>query len=233
MVEYRLDFKTKKEDFEEDGRIKLSSLMYFCQEAATQHADIIGVGGDDLMKDNIVWILAKMKMRILSDFEEGKDYYLMTYPRTQKSRFCPRDYYLYDADGTLKAIGSAIWSLMDWTTRKIVKMELDFGGDLREDEAFPEGFEKIRIKDTEAAGEYVVSEKDIDANEHTNNCRYGDIATQASTIESIGDFVIQFSKETREKDVISLYREDLEDGQNICGKLDDGQTVFTARITTR
>lgn len=233
MVEHRIDFRTSEEDFNGNGQIKLSSLLYFCQEAATEHANILGIGGDDLMKDNIVWILAKMKLRILEDLAPDNDYYIMTYPRAQKSRFCPRDYYLYDESGNLKAVGSAIWSLMDWTTRKIVKVDLDFGGELREDEAFPEGFEKIRIKDAEAAGEYVVSAADIDANEHTNNCRYGDIASQASTIERIGDFVIQFSKETREKEIISLFREDVEDAQNICGKLADGQTVFLARMTTR
>lgn len=233
MVEHRKDFITSHCDFDGQGQIKLSSLLYFFQEAATEHADIIGVGGDALAKDNIVWILAKMKVRILQNLQPEQACYVMTYPRAQKSRFCPRDYYLYDSKGELVAIGSAIWSLMDWTTRKIVKMELNFGGEMREDEAFPEGFEKIRIKEGVPAGEYVIAPEDIDANEHTNNCVYGDIATQASTITEVGDFVIQYSKETREGEVISLFREETEAGQLICGKLEDDQTVFLARITTR
>lgn len=233
MVEYRKNIKTCNEDFYENGQIKLSSLFYFFQEAATEHADIIGVGGDALMKENIVWILAKMKLRILGDLKPGEEYYVMTYPRAQKSRFCPRDYYLYTTEGDLLAVGSAIWSLMDWTTRKIVKMTLDFGGDLREDEAFPEGFEKIRMKEPEAVGEYIVKAADIDVNEHTNNCVYGDIAAQASSVTEIGDFVIQYSKETREGDVIHLFREQTDDGEVIGGKLEDEQTVFLARITTR
>ena len=233
MVEYRRNVRTETTDFNDHGQIKLSSLLFFFQEAATEHADIIGVGGDALVKDNIVWVLAKMKARILQDIQPEQDYYVMTYPRDQKSRFYPRDYYLYNSEDELVAVGSAIWSLMDWTTRKIVKMELDFGGQMREDEAFPEGFEKIRVKNAEAVGEYVVSAADIDANEHTNNCVYGDIAMQASTITKVGDFVIQYSKETREGEVISLFREETEDGQLICGKLEDEQTVFLARITTR
>ncbi len=233
MVEHRKNVRTSKDDFYENGQIKLSSILYFFQEAATEHADLIGVGGDALMKDNIVWILAKMKLRILEDIMPDKDYYVMTYPRAQKSRFCPRDYYLYDGGGHLVAVGSAIWSLMDWTTRKIVKMDLNFGGELREDEAFPEGFEKIRMRDAVKIGEYTVGPEDIDANEHTNNCVYGDIAAQAATVTGIGDFVIQYSKETREGEVISLFREETEEGQMISGRLEDDQTVFTAKITSR
>lgn len=233
MVEHRKDFKTTAEDFDKNGQIKISSILYFFQEAATEHADIIGVGGDDLMKDNIVWILAKMKLRILENLKPDQDYYVMTYPRAQKSRFCPRDYYLYNGDGKMVAVGSAIWSLMDWTTRKIVKMDLNFGGDLREDEAFPEGIEKIRSKNAEPVGEYVVVSEDIDSNEHTNNCVYGDIAMRASTITEVGDFVIQYSKETREGETIHLFREEAEDGQRISGKLPDDQTVFQAKMTSR
>lgn len=233
MVEHRKNFRTEKKDFYDSGQVKLSSVLYFFQEAATEHAEIIGVGGDVLMKDNIVWILAKMKLRILSDIIPDSDYYVRTYPRAQKSRFCPRDYYMYDAQDQLVAVGSAIWSLMDWTTRKIVKVDLDFGGDLREDEAFPEGFEKIRVKEPVEAGEYLVVPQDIDDNEHTNNCVYGDIAMRASTITEVGDFVIQYSKETREGEKIFLYREEAEDGEFICGKLEDEQTVFLAKLTKR
>lgn len=233
MVEHRKDVRTVEKDFYENGQVKLSSLLYFFQEAATEHADIIGVGGDALAKDNIVWILAKMKLRILKAIEKDSDYYVMTYPRAQKSRFCPRDYYLYDSEDQLVAVGSAIWSLMDWTTRKIVKMTLDFGGDLREDEAFPEGFEKIRVKEPVEAGEYTIVPEDIDANEHTNNCVYADIAMKASTITEVKDFVIQYSKETREGETIRLFREEADDGQVISGKLDDDQTVFIAKLAKR
>ena len=231
MVEYRKGIRTEKEDFYESGQIKLSSLLFFFQEAATEHAEIIGVGGDDLMKDNIVWILAKMKLRIMNDIEPDCDYYVMTYPRAQKSRFCPRDYYLYNKDGKLMVVGSAMWSLMDWTTRKVVRAtDLDFGGTFREDEAFPEGFEKVRAKEPVYVMDYVVGPEDIDENEHTNNCRYADMVAMGSDISPIKEFVLQFSKETREGETISLCRENVDDGQVVIGKLPDDQTVFQAKI---
>jgi len=42
--------------------------------------------------------------------------------------------------------------------------------------------------------------------------------------------VIQFSKETKEGDVITLVREAADDCEIVGGKLGDGQTVFTARM---
>ena len=55
--------------------------------------------------------------------------------------------------------------------------------------------------------------------------------TIASDISPIREFVLQFSKETREGDTILLYTENLEDGQVVIGKLSDDQTVFQAKIT--
>lgn len=231
MLEYRLDIDVKESDFHEDGKVKLSSLLYFFQEAATAHANEIGIGRDTLLEKNVVWILAKMKVRILKPLEVGTGYYVMTYPRAVKSRFCPRDYYLYDKDDQLVVVGSAIWSLMDWTTRKVVRAtELDFGGTFREDEAFPEGFEKIRAKDPVHVKDYVVGPADIDENEHTNNCRYADMISLAAETEPINEFVIQFSKETREGETILLCTEKSADGEAVIGKLADEQVVFQAKI---
>ena len=234
MLEYRFDVNVTENDFYDDGSVKLSSLLFFFQEAATEHANEIGIGRDALLEKNLVWILAKMKVRILKDVEMGDGYYVMTYPRAVKSRFCPRDYYLYDKDDQLVAVGSGIWSLMDWTTRKVVRAtEIDFGGEFREDEAFPEGFEKIRIKNAVEVKEYTVTADDIDENEHTNNCRYADMINMATDISPVREFVIQFSKETREGEVIILAAEDDEDGQLIGGTLHDGQAVFSAKVTNR
>ena len=231
MLEYRLDVNVTENDFYDDGSVKLSSLLFFFQEAATQHADVIGVGRDILLERNVVWILAKMKVRILKALEVGDGYYVMTYPRAVKSRFCPRDYYLYDRNDELVAVGSAIWSLMDWTTRKVVRAtEIDFGGTFREDEAFPEGFEKIRVKEPVHVMDYIVGPDDIDENEHTNNCRYADMIAMASGISPINEFVLQFSKETVEGETILLCTEKADDGEVVIGKLSDDQTVFQAKI---
>ncbi len=232
MLEYRLDINITENDFNEDGSVKLSSLLFFCQEAATQHADVIGIGMDALLEKNIIWVLTKMKIRIVGEVAPGEGYYVMTYPRAVKSRFCPRDYYLYNPYGELVVVGSAMWSLVDWTTRKVMRAtEIDFGGTFREDEAFPEGFEKVRVKEPVHVMEYTVAESDMDANEHTNNCRYADMISMASDISPINEFVIQFSKETKAGDVISLAVENAEDGQFIIGKLPDEQTVFQAKVT--
>lgn len=233
MLEYKLDVEIKGTDFNEDGNIKLSSLLFFFQEAATQHADVIGIGMDALLEKNIIWVLTKMKVRITGKLTAGSGYYVMTYPRAVKSRFCPRDYYLYNSDDQLVAVGSGMWSLVDWTTRKVIRAtDVDFGGTFREDEAFPEGFEKVRMTEPEQVSEYTVRAEDIDANMHTNNCRYADMMNMAAAdVSEVKEFVIQFSKETKEGDVIKLFRETADDAQLVGGKLADGQTVFTARIT--
>lgn len=233
MLKHRVDFKTTEKDFNEKGNIKLSSLLYFCQEAATQHAELIGVGMDDLLKENIIWVVVKMKVRVLAKMMPDQDYYVMTYPRQQKSRYYPRDYYIFDKDGNQVAVGASIWSLVNWETRKMVRRDLPFGDDLREDESIPEGFEKIRMKDPADAGSYTVAETDIDANGHCNNCSYGDMVELVADTEGTNEFLIQFSKETKLSEMILLHRQDAEEGVMVSGSLPDGETVFLAKLTTK
>lgn len=233
MLKHRVDFKTTEKDFNEKGSIKLSSLLYFCQEAATQHAELIGVGMDELLKDNIIWVVVKMKVRILENMIPGEDYYVETYPRQQKSRYYPRDYYIFDEDGKQVAVGASIWSLVNWETRKMVRRDLPFGDDLREDESIPEGFEKIRMKEAADAGTYTVQETDIDTNGHCNNCSYGDMVELAADTDGTKEFLIQFSKETKLGDTILLHHQDAEDGMLVSGSLPDGETVFLAKVTTK
>lgn len=233
MLKHRLDFRTTTEDFNENGKIKLSSLLHFCQEVATEHADIIGIGMDELLKIDIIWVLVKMKLRILEDMYQDEDYYIVTYPRPQKSRYCPRDYYIYDKNDKLVVVGSSVWSLVNCVTRKMVRHELDFNGEFTTEIPFPEGFGKIRMKEPDVAGEYVVVEKDIDNNGHCNNCSYGDMVERVTDVKQVGEFLIQYSKETKLGETIQLHCQNTEDGQMISGTLADGETVFLTKLTTK
>lgn len=233
MLKHRLDFRTTSKDFNENGKIKLSSLLHYCQEVATEHADIIGIGRENLIKENIIWVLVKMRIRILEELQPDEDYYVVTYPRPQKSRYCPRDYYIYNADGKQMAVGTSIWSLVNCITRKMVRHELDFKGEFTTEIPFEDGFEKIRMKEQAVAGEYKIEEKDIDLNGHCNNCFYGDMVEQVSHVEAPCEFQIQYSKETKLGEVVQLHCQEVEDGRLISGTLPEGETVFLSKLTSK
>jgi hypothetical protein len=47
-----------------DGRLNLLSLFNYFQDIASDHAELLGFGRDDLMKDNRFWVLSRMYAEI-------------------------------------------------------------------------------------------------------------------------------------------------------------------------
>lgn len=238
MIEHRMDIRLKQEDFDDKGNIRAGALLYFFQEAAAEHADLLGVGFEHMIEKGRIWIITKLRFRILTAMEPGGNYYVMTYPRQKKSRICPRDYYICDQEGKLLVKGTTLWSIMDYKTRKLERIDFEYEGELYEEEAFEDGFPKLHMKNPEEAGVYTVKEEDLDVNDHTNNCRYADLVRGVSQTEEIKEFSIQFSKETRLGDKIRLSREAVPGGELICGSRvrseadgeEGGDTVFLAKV---
>ena len=237
MIEHRMDIQLKQEDFDEKGNIRAGALLYFFQEAAAEHADLLGVGFDDMIKKGRIWIITKLRFSILSAMEPGQAYYVMTYPRQKKSRICPRDYYICSREGKPMVKGTTLWSIIDYKTRKLERIDFEYDGELYEKAAFEDGFPKLHMKAPVEAGIYTITKEDLDVNDHTNNCRYADLVRDTSQIEEIKEFSIQFSKETRLGDKISLSREPVPGGELICGsritKGDEGagDTIFLAKVS--
>lgn len=239
MIQHRMDIQLKREDFEENGAIRAGALLYFFQEAAAEHADLLGVGFEHMMKKGRVWVITKLRFSILSSMRPGGSYYVMTYPRQKKSRICPRDYYICDQNGEAMVKGTTLWSIMDYRTRKLERIDFEYEGELYAQEAFADGFPKLHMKHPKEAGVYTVTEEDLDVNDHTNNCRYADLVRGISQTEEIKEFSIQFSKETRLGDKIKLSREAVRGGELICGsrirkgtdKEEGSDTVFLAKVS--
>lgn len=228
MLQQELTFT--EEDFDEKGNIKASSLMYAFQEIAAAHAQRLDLGFDDLMANNYIWVLSKLRFSVAARMEEGKAYVLKTYPRPKKGVTFFRDYYIYDDADLLMAAGTSHWCIINFETRKIERAKIDFDGVFIDHEPFENGIEKFKV-DQEALvqiGSHKVVEDDLDENQHVNNCRYADMVE--NVLAGHTDFSIYFSKEALLGDEIILYK--AEDGGYIYveGKLEDGTIIFQAKV---
>lgn len=230
MLEYKMEIRLEKKDFDEKGEIRPGALLRFFQDIAALHADQMGIGFDDMMKDDLIWIITKLRCRIAAPLSPGQNCYILTYPRKKRSRICPRDYYLYDEADKLCAYGTSLWSVINYKTRKLERIPFDYGEELYEKDAFPEGFEKLHMENPRSLGSYTVKKEDLDVNDHTNNCRYADLVRSISEVERIGEFTIQFSKETRLGDEILLSGHKEAGQETIRGSLAGDETVFLAKL---
>lgn len=249
LIKHEYDISLQALDFDAKGRVKASSLMHVFQEAATIHAEMLGVGFEPLMLQNYIWVLTKLRFRVNRPMAPDVTYHLVTYPRPKKGVTFFRDFFIYDrscdgscVDGAADTcepvvIGTSQWCIINFETRRIERTKIDFtDGTYITEEAFEGGIAKLKHDEEalEQIGSHRVTEEDLDENQHVNNCRYADMVE--TVLEGHTDFTIHFAKEARLGDTVLLYRENHAAGKGVgdetivAGKLPDGTTVFQAKV---
>lgn len=229
MITYEMPVSFTADQFSANGTVKASALQFVFQEIGGIHAEKLGLGFDDMMRDNQIWVVTKLKYRIISPLQPNTQYRLVTFPKPHRGMLYQRDYKIYDTDGSLLVIGISQWCVMDYTSRRVLRTNKDFVGEFNTEVLFPEGFDRFRPGELTPAGSYTITEADLDHNAHTNNCRYADMVELALPGQSAADFSITFAHETRLGDVIRLFTSPDGDHTIVCGMVDD-QTVFSALI---
>ena len=78
MLAYKMNLHLSAEDFDKNGQIRLGALLHYFQDAAARHADEMGIGYDDMIADDRIWIITKLRCRIESPLSPEKNYILTT-----------------------------------------------------------------------------------------------------------------------------------------------------------
>lgn len=230
MISHEMIVSFSPDQFTRSGVVKPSALQFAFLNIASTHAELLGLGYEAMLKDNQIWVITKLKYRLLGTIAPDADYRLVTYPKPKRGILYQRDFQLFNAADELVAMGISQWCIMDYVTRKVVRTNKDFEGECNTDVLFPEGFDRFRPGELTPAGSYTITEADLDGNNHTNNGRYADMVELVLPDYAGTEFSITFAKETRLGDVIELFTSPGESGKTIvCGTV-DRQTVFTALI---
>ena len=97
----------EESDFDENGEIRTSRILHFYELAAGVHVEELGIGPDDLIKDDRMWVLSKVKVQYMTDengetckkaFAPGKSIKVVTYPVSQKSVTFRREFCILPGD---------------------------------------------------------------------------------------------------------------------------------------
>lgn len=101
---------------------KAFSFMTQAQEIANYHASRIGFGYADLIKDNIVWVLSRMKVSYLSSPKWEDEVELTTWHKGREGVFSLRDFEITPAGGGSPLIqATSSWLLIDAGTRRMLR----------------------------------------------------------------------------------------------------------------
>ena len=230
MIQHESTISFTPDLFSSAGIIKASALQYVFQEIGGEHAGANGMGITEMVSEGLMWAVTKVKYRLYGQLQPNTDYRLVTYPSPKRGMLYQRDYQIFDKDGKHLADGISQWCIMDFVSRKIVRTAKDFVGEFYTVPILPEGFERFRPTELTPAGTYVITESDLDGNNHTNNCRYADMVEVALPKGTGNDFSITFSKETRLGDTVELFTSPAADGKIIVSGMVAGQNVFSALV---
>ena len=172
---FRQEFTISHLHTDRFDRLKPSVLLYFIQEAAGAHSQLLAVGGDTLADKHLFWAATRTRVQITRLPRLGETITVETWPMPTTRVAYPRSVVAYDTAGNELFRAITLWVLMDETTRTMVlpgRSGIAVDGTLTGNElAVPHA---IAARPMANAVTRRVGYTLLDRNGHMNNTRYAD-----------------------------------------------------------
>ena len=178
------------------GKLSTRELFWMLQEVSTEHCDKLGFGMDLMGPKGLIWVVARHKLQVERYPQANELVRIETWPAPARHGLFPRHYEMYGADGQLLLSASALWTLVDINTRRMIKPEsygIDVPGILTgREQGNPKSPEKLP---QDRMVEFVVPESYLDSNGHMNNTRYYSLAEESIGAEIEGKTLCRIATE--------------------------------------
>ena len=235
-------YHLRTSDFDMRSRILPSSVLDLFQDAAGEHAKMLGVGHESFSADNKCWMILRLRYEVVRQPKMFSSVFVKTWPVESRRIEFDRDYTITDADGNLLIKGTSAWAILDIADREkpSLVMAKDFDLGLEEyipDRALEGRFERLAPK-FEADGAPFTAKTgytDIDTNGHVNNIKYANFILNALRLpadKEIAAFRIDYLKEVMSDSEIDIYSK-AENDTVVCRGESGGAINFTAKLTLK
>jgi len=169
------EFKIRAYEVEPHGRVTMQSIFNYLQEIAGNHASELGVAVDELIKQNLTWVLSRVHLQIHDYPFWRQKMTIETWPSDRDSFYALRDFRLLNEQSEVIGLATSSWMLIDIKLRKPVAMP-SFIDDLKNTEkgrALPDSFGKLpKLKRVDAERAFNVRLSDLDINQHVNSVNF-------------------------------------------------------------
>ncbi len=191
-------------------------FMQVLEEFGSQHAKQFGMGYEDLLKENLVWVVSRLHIRFVKPVNWEDRLVFSTWHMGQEDGlFFRRDAMMADLDGEPLVVATTGWLLLDFSTRAMVRHSnfVSRPDTFCLEKAIVEPAPKLRIPagvQMQHIYTHRVRMSDLDHNQHVNNTRYARFSLDAIPEDvmrerSIKDFYINFVHEAQTHDDLELY----------------------------
>ncbi len=231
---YSQDFALRTSDFDCRGQIKPSAVLDLFQEVAGAHAIELGLGFDDLLKKELIWVIVKVKFAVINDIQEHQKVTVKTWPLPAGRVTLQREYRIEDENGKTLVKGTSEWVTVHSEKRRIVPPTNVYPlEEYCEDKMFEEKLVKVPdFTDISVKSEVTSEFCDLDRNGHVNNIRYADYVLNALAPkeQKIREFQIDFHREIMSGMKISILLSENANEMLAKGLNESGEKMFSCAI---
>ncbi len=221
--------------------LRPESFLDLAQQLAVKAAQVQSFSDSALKKFNCAWVLARMRTRFEKSVRFDENIRLETWHKGLSGLYFLRDYRLLDSRGEVAVNSTSSWIVMNLDSRHICRDEEVLSLIPQEPQspdsaieepcprlAFPHGAELNRI------GTHRVAWSDVDYNGHANNVKYtvwalDNLPPELVFGHSLSEVSINFNKEVRAGDTVTLYHAEADGAHMVEGRSGDHQ-VFIEKL---
>ncbi len=244
MIETKINLK--KEDFDTNGELKLSTLLRYMQDAAIDDATKYGATHENLLKENMFFAVYRNILKIKKIITDKTDSFtLVTFQSSHDRMRFIRSYFIYTTENVWNVESEkspyedadiycdSIWVLMDVEKRTLLKSSALLYPVEEYSLPFERTFKVIFDSEkSQKAGTFLGGDYYIDKNGHVNNTAYADIILDFTSVKNgIKYLDITYEHEILENSKVQVTTEKAEDGEKIMGvRESDGLVCFSAEV---
>ena len=177
MSVYRTQLRLRNKDVNLYRRLRTSALFELLQEASIRHTEELGAGRALTLDRGFLWMVTMQRAEIARMPEYDELITVESWPGETMHLLCPRYYRILDEQGVPLLSASAIWTLVDAGTRRVIFPDMygiSIEGEVTGHEiALPTPLKKAA---GEVSARFTVPYSYLDLNGHMNNTRYFDLA---------------------------------------------------------
>ena len=236
LAVYEKNYYLRTSDFDCHGRIKPAAVLEMFQDAAGEHAGVLGCGFKQLAPRELMWVLMRTKFELCAQPAMFDTVRIKTWPCPPARVGYRRDYGVYSHEGELIAKGSSDWVLLDAESRTLVTNVSAYPEDCEflEERSFPGRLERLRPFEAQEEGFTIVpGYSRLDINGHVNNTAYADFVLDACGEKLSGKikaFQIDYRRELKYGSAVTVNKLSTEDGMLFSGTDAEGEISFLGRV---
>lgn len=205
MKLHRKSFIVRTYEADLFNRLKISSLLNYMQETASEHANGLGFGYQQLKSANRFWVLSRILIELRGTITFDAEMVVETWPRDIDKFLAYRDYRFNDSTNSCFGSATTAWIMLDGRThRPVLFNSHEFN--IHRSQLAPATSsipDKLNAPEQFSGScQRAITYSDLDLNYHVNNSKYAEYIFDCFDPEYLRNRLpisiqINFLKETR------------------------------------